>query len=316
MRQALRVLTKAGAWFVIGLLSLWAAAALYIDSRVPELQLPMTLLYVIGVVSILFTLGRSALKAGLCLTAFCVVLAWWTGLRPPDEERWKQGVDRTAWAQIQESRVTIHNLRNCNYRSETEFTDCWSDKTVDLAQLRAVDLFFVEWGLPFTGHAIASFQFGAQDHLAFSVEPRLTATQSFSGLFCFFRQYQIIFVAGDERDLVRLRTSFRKHEEVFLFRMKIPPDEARKLFLSYVGYLNHLHRHPEWYNALTSNCTTTMSRQIIGTTDDPPRWSSRFELNTSFDKLLYNRGRLVSGNFSLDELEAPGTHQCRWSCSE
>lgn len=303
MQQALRVLTRAVAWSVIWLLNVWAAAALYVDVRVPGLQLPATLCYTLGIVAILGALKSEAWKAGLCLAAFCLVLAWWTTLKSSDQGAWQRGVDRTAWAQVTGSRVTIHNLRNCDYRTEAEFTDCWSDRTVDLAQLRALDLFIVEWGLPLADHVIASFQFGDQEHIAFSVEPRLKAGQSFSTISSFFRQYQIIFVAGDERDLVQLRTSVRKHEKVFLFRMKIPPAEARKLFLSYVEYLNRLHRHPEWYNALTSNCTTTMSRQIVGTADNPPHWNSRFEPNTSFDKLLYNRGRLVTGNLSFEELK-------------
>jgi hypothetical protein len=303
MQGALRVLARAVAWFVVGLLNLWAAAALYIDVRFPGLHAPVTFLYVLGIVVILTALKRRALKAGLCLAAFCLVLAWWATLKPSNHGPWKPGVDRTAWAQITGSRVTIHNLRHCDYRSEADFSDCWSDRTVDLAQLRALDLFFVEWGLPFTGHAIASFQFADQEHIAFSVEPRLKAAQSFSAVSSFFRQYQLIFVAGEERDVVRLRTSFRSHEEVFLFRTKIPPDEARSLFLTYLEYLNRLHSRPEWYNALTRNCTTTMSRQIVGTTNDPPRWTSRFEPNTSFDKLLYNRGRLVTGNLPFEVLK-------------
>jgi Domain of unknown function (DUF4105) len=304
MRQPLRGLTRAAAWSIIGLLNPWAATALYIDLRVPALRLPVTLLYALGIVTILTALKRDALKAALCLAAFCLVLAWWASLQPSTEGPWQPGVDRTAWAQITGTRATIHNLRNCDYRSETDFTDCWSDRTVDLVQLRSLDLFLIEWGLPFTGHAIASFQFGDQEHIAFSIEPRLKAAQSFSAASSFFRQYQLIFVAGDERDLVRLRTSFRKHEEVFLFRTQIPPDEARNLFLTYLEYLNQLHRHSEWYNALTRNCTTTMSRQIVGTTNHPPRWTSRFEPNTSFGKLLYNRGRLVTGNLSFEELKS------------
>lgn len=98
-----------------------------------------------------------------------------------------------------------------------------------------------------------SFQFGDNDHIAFSIEARYKAGQSYSAILGFFRQYELIFITADERDVIRLRTNYRKGEEVRLYRTTVSPATARRIFLSYVDYLNQLRDHPSG---------TTHSRRI------------------------------------------------------
>jgi hypothetical protein len=211
-------------------------------------------------------------------------------------------VSQTAWVTIEGDQATIHHFRNCAYRTETSYTDCWSDKTVYLSQLKGADFFFTNWGPRWIGHPIVSFQFGDNDHIAFSIEARYKAGQSYSAILGFFRQYELIFLTADERDVIRLRTNYRKAEEVYLYRTTVAPDSAKRIFLSYVKYLNQLHDTPEWYNALTKNCTTTLDRQIAADVPNPKAWSYQLIVNGSLDGLLYSRGRLVTGGLPFEEL--------------
>ncbi len=290
-------------WFILALLTVWAVAALYVDLRIAALRIPVTGLYVLGIVAILFEFKRSHWAAALCFLAFCGVLAWWLSLKPSNDADWRPDVDRTAWAEMDGDRVTIHNLRNCDYRSATDYSNCWSGRTLYLSQIRGVDLFLTNWGLRWASHPILSFQFGDNDHVAFSIEARYRVGQSYSSILGCFRQFALIFVTADERDVIRLRTNYRKDEEVYMYRTRLQPATARAMFLTYVAYLNKLKDHPEWYNQLTRNCTTTLNKQLAADVPDPQPWSYQFIVNGTLDKLLYDRGRLVTGGLSFPELK-------------
>jgi hypothetical protein len=288
---------------VLALLTLWAAAALYVDCRVAVLRIPITVIYVLAVLAIILKVKRPYWAAAACFAAFFVVLAWWFTLKPSNTGNWEEDTARTASVEINGDRVTIHNLRNCDYQTETDYSNCWSDRTVYLSQLRSADLFFTTWGPKYIGHPIVSFQFGDNDHIAFSIEARYKAGQSYSAILGFFRQYELIFITADERDVIRLRTNYRKDEEVFLYRTTVSPVRAREIFLIYADYLNQLRDQPEWYNALTRNCTTTLDTKIAADMKNPQPWNYQLLLNGTLDELLYNRGRLVTGGLSFPELK-------------
>jgi len=301
--RALRAMGLTAIWLVLALMTLWAAAALYIDVRIPALRIPLAVIYAVAIVVILVKVKRRLRAAALCFAAFCMVLIWWLGLKPSNEGDWQADADRTAWLEINGDQVTIHNLRNCDYRTETDYSNCWSNRTVYLSQLRYVDLFFTTWGSKYIGHPILSFQFGDNDHIAFSIEARYKVGQSYSAVLGFFRQYELIFIAADERDVIRLRTNYRKDEQVFMYRTTISPARAREIFLLYANYLNKLRDHPEWYNAITRNCTTTLDRQIAKDMRNPQPWNYQILLNGTLDALLYERGRLVTGGLPFPELK-------------
>ena len=301
--RVLRAIGIATMWLILALLTLWTVAALYVDVRIPALRIPVALVYVIGICTILFKLKGSGWAPALCLVGFCGVLAWWLTLRPSNHGNWQPNVDRTAWAEMDGDRVTIHNLRNCDYRTETDYTNCWSDRTLFLSQIRAADFFLTNWGIPFASHPILSFQFGDNEHVAFSIEVRYRIDQAYSTVLGFFRQYELIFVTADERDVIRLRTNYRKDEEVYMYRVQVQPEVARAMFLTYITYLNNLHDRPEWYNALTRNCTTTLDRQLAADVNNPQPWNYQLILNGTLDKLLYDRGRFVAGGLPFPELK-------------
>ena len=299
-----KALGLAFVWLVLAVLSLWAMAALYIDVRSSILRLPLTILYVVLLAVILVRYKLHIRSALLCFGCFVLVLAWWLNLKPTNTAAWQADVDRPAWIEIDGDRVLIHNFRNCDYRSETDYSNCWSDRTVNLSDLRGVDLFLTTWGVPWIAHPILSFQFGDNQHVAFSIEARYKAGQAYSAILGFFRQYELIFVAADERDVIRLRTNFRKDEEVFLYRASLGPESAHAIFLTYTNYLNKLKDHPEWYNALTRNCTTAIDRQIASEVANPQPWNYRILINGTLDELLYDRGRMVTDGLPFSDLKS------------
>jgi len=290
-------------WVALAVITLWSIAALFVDCRIGALRIPVTLAYILGAITIFLKLRRTRWAAVAYISGFCFVLPWWLTLKPSNTGDWQPDVDRTAWAELAGDRVSIHNLRNCDYRTEIDYSNCWSDRTFDLSQIRAADLFLTNWGIPFVSHPIISFQFGDKEHIAFSIEARYKVGQDYSTVLGCFRQYELIFVAADERDVIRLRTNYRKNEEVSMYRLQAAPELARKMFLTYVAYLNRLKDHPDWYNEVTKNCTTTINRQLGADVNNKQRWNYQYLLNGTLDKLLYDRGRLATGGLPFPELK-------------
>jgi hypothetical protein len=278
-------------------------AAIYIDVRISGLRLPLLIVFLLALVTVLVKFRWRPISALLCLGCSVVVLLWWLSLKPSDIGNWQENVSRVAWAEVHGDDVTIHNVRNCDYRTEMDYSNCWSDRTVKLSHLQHVDLFFTTWGAPGIGHPILSFDFGDGQHIAFSIEARYKVGQGYSALLGLFRQYDLIFIAADERDVIRLRTNFRKDEEVFLYRGNLDAAVSRSIFESYIQYLNKLKNQPEWYNAITRNCTTTMDSAMAKDTTNAQPWNYQLLLNGTLDRLMYQRGRIVSDGLPFPELK-------------
>ena len=301
-RRCLRMLGIGLSILLLSLLTIWATAALYFDLPVAWLRLPLALVYVLGMIASVVLL-RTRWAATLIVGAgFLLVLAWWLSLRPSNERRWQPDVAKRAWAEIEGDRVTIHNLRNCDYRTETDYTPRWETRTFDLRKLRGVDVFLTYWGSPWIAHPIVSFDFGDGNYVPISIEVRKQVGESYSAVRGFFRQYELIYIVSDERDVVRLRSNYRTGEDVYLFHTKASPDQARSLFLEYLERVNRMRDHPEWYNAITNNCTTNITVHAAAARDALPRWDWRILLNGRSDQMLYERGDLA-GDLPYPELK-------------
>lgn len=242
-------------------------------------------------------------RLGIGLLVFFCVLTWWLHLTPSNDRQWQPDVMRLPTASVEGDVVTIHNIRNCAYRSETDYTVRYYDKQVRLSNLQGVDLFLVYWGSPNIAHTMLSFDFGDGSPVCFSIEARKTVDESYSAVAGFFRQYELMYVVGDERDLVRLRTNYR-HEDVYLYRLTFNPLIARSVFLGYLRRINELAGHPEWYNAFLSNCTTNIRTLARPYTDDA-RWDWRMLVNGYVDEMAYERG-MFNTAWSLEELRRRG----------
>ena len=302
----LTVLRAAGIgllWLIVAGLTAWAAAALYVDLPMQGAGLSAAIVYLTTLAAALVLIPGSWRKVAACVVGFVAVLAWWLTLAPSNDRNWQEDVSQTPWADIDGDKVTIHNVRNFDYRTETDYTPHWETRSYDLKNIRGADLFITFWGSPWIAHPIVSFQFGDGDHVAFSVETRKEVGEEYSAFRGFFRQYELIYIIADERDLIRLRTNYRVGEEVYLYRTTASPEAAREIFLSYLQSANELHQKPAFYNAITSNCTTNIrihTKAVAGST--PPPWDWRLLLNGKGDEFAYQNGRLA-GDLPFDELK-------------
>jgi hypothetical protein len=224
----------------------------------------------------------------LILGMFAVVLGAWLSMAPSNDRDWQPDVATPAWADIRGDRVIVHNVRNAEYRSETDFDVRLEDRELDLSKLRSLDLFLIYWGSPVIAHTIMSWGFEGDQYLAISIETRKEKGESYSAVRGFFRNYELFYVVADERDIVRLRTNFRG-EDVYVYRFDAPPEGARMLLLGYLDAVNQLRDRPQWYNALTQNCTTTI-QHIARPFERRNWWSWKLFLNGYMDELGYENG--------------------------
>ena len=276
-------------WILLLALTAWGSAALWFDGPASR---PLAGLlagaYALTSLGLLIML-RPRRRARLAfLVLFAVLLGWWISLTPSNERDWQPDVAQLPVAEIQGNLLTIRNVRNFAYRSETDFTPRWETRNYDLSKLRGLDLHVVYWGSPSIAHTILSWEFDDGQRLAISIETRKEAGENYSAVRGFFRQYELYYVVADERDVVALRTNHR-HEDVYLYRLRTPPKRARALLLDYLDSINQLARTPSWYNAFSHNCTTTIRLHAGNAIKEIPldwRWLA----NGYLDELLYKEG--------------------------
>jgi hypothetical protein len=298
IRRALRVIAWVLAWLIALGCVAWAFGALHYDF--PVSKTVVAWVFVVIVVAAIIFLRGAIKKLCAVFLVFALVLAWWLTQKPSNDGNWQPDVAQLAWADINGDEFTFHNVRNCDYRTDTDYTPHWETRTVRLSQITGIDLAIDYWGSPWIAHPIVSFQFADVSPLCFSIEIRKAVGQSYSTIGGLYRQYTLIYIVADERDVVRLRTNYR-HEDIYLYHTTAPPDRARERFLEYVHSLNALRTQPRWYNAITTNCTTAIRDQRP--TGERAPWDWRILLNGKADEMLYEHGALLTGGLPFAELK-------------
>lgn len=283
--------------------TLWAMAAIHFDVRVPWLRTPLIVVYALALLATWVLVKGVGRKLALTALGFVLVLGWWLTLQPSNDRDWQPDLAVLPYADFEGDRVTIHNIRNCDYRTETDYDVHHYDKTFDLEKLRSADLYMVYWGSPAMAHTMVSFGFESGDYVCFSIETRKEKGEGYSAVKGLFRQFELIYVVADERDLVRLRTNYRVGEDAYVFRLQGSREQARTLFLDYVRRMNSLRAKPQWYNAVTGNCTTAIRTQRAAANRAP--WDWRMLINGYGDTLLYERGAIFT-NLPLADVKALG----------
>lgn len=284
----LRASLQAAAALAVAAAAVWAALALLLDGP-PSRPLAGLLSALVLLASALPLLaGRGRWRAAAALP-FLLVLGWWLGLRPSNQRDWQPDVARAPRAERAGSEVTVHDVRSFHYRgSEADVDPRYETRRYDLERLSGLDLFVSFWGPTLYAHTILSFQFTDAPPLAVSIETRKEKGESYSALRGFFRQYELVYVAADERDVVRLRTGYRG-ETVYLYRLATTRERVRALFEQYLDEMTALAREPRWYNALTYSCTTTIWHNVKAIAPDSP-FDWRLLLNGYLDELAWERG--------------------------
>lgn len=289
MKIALRILLAA----IVAAMTIWAVGALYYSPILPQAwRAGAAASYaVITVLAFLFLpQRRRTLLISVC--AFALLVFLFFQIPASNERDWQPEVAMTPYATINGNMITIHNVRNFDYRTETDFTPRWESRTYDLSKLDAADIIAVYWAGKAIAHIMVSFDFEGKDHLAVSIETRKEKGESYSTLAGFFRQYELYYVVADERDVIGVRTTYRQpQEDVYVYRTRAPLRNVRRVFLDYVKAINDMRERPRFYNTLTTNCTTSILFNTRMNPESPPM-SWKVLLSGYVPDYLYELGRL------------------------
>lgn len=232
------------------------------------------------------------------LGVFACTLAWWTQIRPDPNRVWAPELARVVSYELDGDTLRVDNVRNFDWRSESDFTERWESRSYRLSQLKDVDVYAIYWTGPAIAHLIVSFGFEGGERLAFSIEVRHGPGDEYGMLTGLFKVDQILYVAADERDLFTLR-HWRK-DDPYLFRTRAPVEKARALLLAYLRDGASLATRPRYYNTLTANCTTEIFRMVRSLAPGT-MWNWRILLPGYFPELLYRAGSLNRA-YTLSEL--------------
>lgn len=225
-------------------------------------------------------------------------------VQPSLDRDWTADQVVLARATFEGDLVSITNIRNINYRTTKDYDVQYYDKTFDLNTLESV-WYMVE---PFSGHGagaahtLVSFGFAGGDYVAISVEIRKEKGESFSPIKGVLRQYELVYVIADERDVIKLRSNYRK-DEVFLYPVKTTKENMKKLFLSMLTRANKLATEPEFYNTLTSTCTTNLVAHVNEIVPGRVPLSYKVLMPAYSDELAREIG-LIDTALSIEELRA------------
>ncbi len=295
--------------FVRGLLTLallgmagWIFLAIRISDRHQTPPRTIIAALIAGIPLLLVViLRRRRIGLILFLLTFLATLGWYFSIQPSHNRDWQTDVAILPYADFDGDLVHLHNVRNFDYRSETDFTPAYYDRTYDLSKLQSIDLILSYWAGPAIAHAMLCFNFDDGQHVDISIETRKEKGETYSAVEGFFRQYELIYLVADERDVIRLRTNYRG-EQVHLYRLRASPEKCRYVFLDYLETVNAIHNHARFYNALTENCTTSIFAHLIGGPPPQPKFTLGVLLSGYSAKYAYENGAL-DHSVPFDELQ-------------
>ena len=277
----------------------WATLAIYYTNLpFPWARIALAIAFLAFAVWAMW-IARTRNALLLLAVAYVALLAWWALIPASHDRPWRPEVAVMPRAIRDGDRVRLTGVRHFDYRSVDDFTPRYEERDVSLAHITGVDFFISYWHEGPVGHTFVSFLFDNAPPLAISIETRPEVGEGFDPLASLFKQFELIYVVGDERDLVRVRTNYRD-EEVFLYHTVISPDFARRLFLIYAGRINELADHAEFYHLLSNSCTVNIVR-YANAAGRIGRFDFRHMLNGLIDRYIYAAG-VVDTTMPFDEL--------------
>lgn len=302
--RLLGIAIRAALTVIVVLAGLWAAAALALaDMEGFSPRIWTAVLFIVVLLGILLILRRPRFNVRLLLaTALVVAVAvWYANISPSNDRIWATKCAKLATATIAGDQVTLHNYRQLEPDAAGQMRETYVDQTFDLNQLARADLIMSYWGPVRIAHALVSFEFSDGRCAAISIEIRRRANKlDYNPLTSLFRNYELIYIVGNERALIG-EGLLDDHHRLFMYRTNMSQRRARELFLRYANTLNELAAEPQWYNAITDNCTTCIYRHLRQI-PPPPSFSMMILLNGKLPDYLYAR-RSVDTSIPLDELK-------------
>ena len=277
----------------------WAVLAIYFsDLPWPALRLGLAGAFAAFSIWALWLSKRRHMRAVFAV-AFLGVVGWWISISPSHDRPWRPEVAVMPRAYIDGDHVRITGVRNFDYTSRNDFTVRHEEREVQLSHVTGIDFYVSYWSEGLVGHTFLSFMFDNAPPLSISIETRPEVGEGFDPIASLFKQFELIYVVGEERDLVGVRTNHR-NETTYLYRLNASPDDARRLLQIYLKRINELADRPEFYHLLSNSCTVNIIRyaNAIGR---PGRFDIRHYFNGLIDSYLYHSGR-IDTTLPFDEL--------------
>ena len=301
----LRFAAMLAATLLLAIPAAWAALALWYQAPGRQFKSILVLLwsaFAFGVLIVLWQ-GRAGLAFSSFALAFAILLIWWRRIAPTNERLWADDVAQITHGSVDGNRATLRNVRNFDWRSNSDYTQRWETRSYDLDKINSVDMIMSYWDGWAIAHMLISFGFDDGQHVAFSVEVRRRKNATYSELGGFFKRDGLSIIAADERDVIRLRTNIRGEDD-YLYRIRMPLPAMRSLFLGYLEQADRLLDTPRFYNTITVNCTMLvyhMMKRIVGYLP----WSYRLLFTGYLPAYVYRVGGLDQ-RFTLEQLRALG----------
>src|SRR6478609_8448189 len=247
MSTLLRWLIAAIKLLVQILVIAWTTLAIYF-SNLPWPALRVGLAVAFAAFAIwAFWLSRQRRMSAVAIALVLGVVTWWLTIAPSHDRKWRPEVAVMPRAFIEGDHVRIVGVRNFDYRSNDDFTVHYEEREVDLSHLVGLDFFVSYWSKGPVAHTFVSFIFDNASPLCISIETRPEIGEGFDPIASMFKQFELIYVVGEERDIVGVRTTHRR-ETVYLYGLNADVDKVRELLLVYLERINELADRPEWYH--------------------------------------------------------------------
>lgn len=284
---------------IMAVISLIGIGAIYYSTIEPDWFRELLAILFASVTGIAIFFVPFKFGGSIWAAAIIILLIWYINDPAKNNRDWAPEYAIPTKVSINGQTITIQNIRNFSYRSETEAIPAYYNATFQLDQLETVELVSSYWSGNAIAHNLLTFGFHDGRHIAISIETRRQRRFSYSTIAGFFHYYELFYVVADERDLIGIRTDIR-HERVYLYRLHGTLSTKDALLLSYLHKIQKLEAHPEWYNTITDNCTTGILARGRGDSNVPLNW--RILLSGYAAEYAY-RINLLNHSMSFPELQ-------------
>jgi hypothetical protein len=229
------------------LLIAWGMLAIFYSNLPwPWARTALAIAFAAGSIWVLWVTRRPRMRWAFA-GAFAAVVVWWICIPPLQYRPWRPEVAVLPRAQLlDDDRVRLSDFRNFDYhlggdgsnmpRTATrprvlwDFDVRYETREVRISHIISMDWFISYWKIGPVAHTFVSFNFDDGTlPVCMSIEARPEIGEGFAPIQANFKQFELIYVVGDERDLVRVRTNFRE-EDVFMYRVRMSPESAQELF--------------------------------------------------------------------------------------
>ena len=226
-------------------------------------------------------------------------------LKPSNDRQWVPEMATLPYviANPGSSTMTIKNIRNSKYVTADDYIVQHYDRTIDLSDIKAADYIVAPFnGAESLAHTMISFGLSDGSFIVVSVEVRKEQGEEYSAVQGLGRKFELMYIVGDEKDLIRIRTG-HKDTAVYVYPTVATPAHAQSLFVDIMTRVNKLASQPEFYNTLTNNCTTNLKSHVNRIAGGRVKYDWRVLLPAHSAQYAYDLG-LLDNSIPFEDLQS------------